>query len=86
MDRGGLDIVVCDANVSPDRTVDWLLAAKKKRMLAEDRRVLVVLTFKNTLKSKFDAEKRRLMALIRKECGVEKVRDIHLFVNKNELI
>ena len=84
VDRGGLDVVVCDANVSPDRTVDWLLAAKKKGMLAADRKVLVVLTFKNTLKSKFDAEKRRLMELIRTDCGVEKVRDIHLFANKNE--
>ena len=84
VDRGGLDVIVCDANVSPDQTVDWLLTAKKRGMLAVDRRVLVVLTFKNTLKSKFEAEKRRLMALIQTGCGVEKVRDIHLFANKNE--
>ena len=84
VDRGGLDVIVCDANVSPDRTVDWLLTAKKRGMLAVDRRVLVALTFKNTLKSKFEAEKQRLIALIQTDCGVEKVRDIHLFANKNE--
>ena len=82
--RGGLDVFVCDANVSPDLTVEWLRAAKEKGLLAVDRTVLVVLTFKNTLKSRFEAEKRRLMALIQADCGVEKVRDIHLFANKNE--
>ena len=82
--RGGLDVFVCDANVSPDLTVEWLRSAKEKGLLAVDRTVLVVLTFKNTLKSRFEAEKRRLMALIQADCGVEKVRDIHLFANKNE--
>ena len=74
------------SDVAGPNLVDWLLAGKKKSILAVDRTVLVVLTFKNTLKSKFYAQKQGMMALIQTECGVEIVRDINLFVNKNELI
>jgi len=75
-----VDVLVCDANISCDETMDMLEAVA--RCLA--MRAFVVLTFKNTCKTKQDFEALKAQQLQRLRALCTDVREVQLLANRKE--
>eukprot|EP00930_Biecheleria_cincta_P048605 TRINITY_DN33891_c0_g1_i1.p1 TRINITY_DN33891_c0_g1~~TRINITY_DN33891_c0_g1_i1.p1 ORF type:complete len:480 (-),score=64.01 TRINITY_DN33891_c0_g1_i1:490-1929(-) len=75
-----VDVLVCDANMSCDQTLDMLEAVAP--MLSP--RAYVVLTFKNTCKTKHEFHELKCQQVTRLRALCTEVREVQLLANRNE--
>ena len=80
-DKANISVFVCDMNDEMENPVALLEYVHAKKLYSTADPCLVVLTFKNTCKSKADFDRRKAVCIERMEKICDEVEEIHLFAN-----